>query len=78
MGAIKSSLQHLHAETGLVKGTKLMLNANQINGFDCPGCAWPDPDEKRSFASSVKMGPKQSPKKQAINELRLIFLLKIV
>ena len=58
LGAIKSSLQHLHAETGLVKGTKLMLNANQINGFDCPGCAWPDPDEKRSFAEFCENGAK--------------------
>ena len=56
--AIKSSLEHLHAETGLIKGTKLMLNANQINGFDCPGCAWPDPDEKRSFAEFCENGAK--------------------
>ena len=26
-----------------------MSRLNQMKGFDCPGCAWPDPDEKRSF-----------------------------
>ena len=28
---------------------KLLKNLNQKYGFDCPGCAWPDPDEKRAF-----------------------------
>jgi len=47
--AIKSSLNHVIGEVGLVKGIKLLKNLNQKNGFDCPGCAWPDPDEKRAF-----------------------------
>ena len=47
--AIKSSLNHVIGEVGLVKGIKLLKNLNQKYGFDCPGCAWPDPDEKRAF-----------------------------
>ncbi|AOW18856.1 hypothetical protein LPB03_15970 [Polaribacter vadi] len=47
--AIKSSLNHVVGEVGLVKGIKLLKNLNQKYGFDCPGCAWPDPDEKRAF-----------------------------
>lgn len=27
---------------------KLSLKMNQKGGFDCPGCAWPDPDDERS------------------------------
>lgn len=27
---------------------KLSLKMNQKGGFDCPGCAWPDPDDDRS------------------------------
>jgi molybdopterin-dependent oxidoreductase alpha subunit len=27
---------------------KLALKMNQKDGFDCPGCAWPDPDDERS------------------------------
>ena len=34
---------------GFKKGLRLLANLNQKNGFDCPGCAWPDPDEKRAF-----------------------------
>tara|TARA_R110002049_G_C9178388_1_gene563395 strand:+ start:26270 stop:28564 length:2295 start_codon:yes stop_codon:yes gene_type:complete len=27
---------------------KISLKMNQKGGFDCPGCAWPDPDDERS------------------------------
>jgi molybdopterin-dependent oxidoreductase alpha subunit len=47
--AIKSALIHIADEVGIVKGVGLLAKLNQKDGFDCPGCAWPDPDEKRSF-----------------------------
>ena len=47
--AIKSAITHIKDEVGLKKGIGLLANLNQKNGFDCPGCAWPDPDEKRAF-----------------------------
>ncbi|PQJ77666.1 FdhF/YdeP family oxidoreductase [Polaribacter porphyrae] len=47
--AIKSSIKHIKNEVGLIKGIGLLNKLNQKNGFDCPGCAWPDPDEKRAF-----------------------------
>jgi molybdopterin-dependent oxidoreductase alpha subunit len=47
--AIQSALKHVFSETGVSKGISLLKNINQLDGFDCPGCAWPDPDEKRAF-----------------------------
>lgn len=47
--AIKSAISHIKDEAGLVKGVGLLARLNQKRGFDCPGCAWPDPDEKRAF-----------------------------
>ena len=47
--AIKSALAHVNDEVGLGKGIGLLAKINQKDGFDCPGCAWPDPDEKRAF-----------------------------
>jgi molybdopterin-dependent oxidoreductase alpha subunit len=47
--AVKSAITHIKEEVGLVKGVGLLAKLNQKNGFDCPGCAWPDPDEKRAF-----------------------------
>ena len=47
--AIKSALTHIKDEVGIAKGIGLLAKINQKDGFDCPGCAWPDPDEKRAF-----------------------------
>ncbi|CAM1354949.1 FdhF/YdeP family oxidoreductase [Tenacibaculum halocynthiae] len=47
--AIASALTHVNEEVGLIKGIGLLSKINQKDGFDCPGCAWPDPDEKRAF-----------------------------
>ena len=46
--AIQSSLAHISREVGLTKGLGLLAKMNQKDGFDCPGCAWPDPDDDRS------------------------------
>ena len=32
-----------------MKGAKTLLHANQTDGFDCPGCAWPDRDHRSTF-----------------------------
>ena len=39
-----------HANRYMAKGNavKTMFRLNQKGGFDCPGCAWPDPDDERS------------------------------
>ena len=42
-GALWSSLRELQQHTGLIEGAKLLARVNQEGGFDCPGCAWPDP-----------------------------------
>jgi len=46
--AIISSMRHISKEMGIWRGIKLLNKMNQKDGFDCPGCAWPDPDGKRS------------------------------
>ncbi|MFK8037392.1 MAG: FdhF/YdeP family oxidoreductase [Crocinitomicaceae bacterium] len=46
--AIQSSFKHISEEMGFVRGLKLLSKMNQKHGFDCPGCAWPDPDGHRS------------------------------
>lgn len=41
-GALASSFNFLRRESFL-KGNKTLFRMNQPRGFDCPGCAWPDP-----------------------------------
>jgi molybdopterin-dependent oxidoreductase alpha subunit len=56
--AVVSSLQHVFGKAGVVRGTKALLDLNQAGGFDCPSCAWPDPDGKRAVAEFCENGAK--------------------
>ncbi len=46
--AVISTFKHVFGAMDLARGTKALLNLNQKDGFDCPSCAWPDPDDERS------------------------------
>jgi len=48
-GALKSCGKQLLQSGSALSGARTMLKANQPNGFDCPGCAWGDPEHGSSF-----------------------------
>ena len=48
-GALKSVAKTLMDQNIAVDGAKTLLRANQPDGFDCPGCAWPDRDHTSTF-----------------------------
>src|ERR1700737_2569891 len=48
-GALKATAAALREQSIVLKGSKTLLSMNQPDGFDCPGCAWPDPKHTRSF-----------------------------
>ena len=56
--AIVATVKSLAAETGLIRGARTMLKVNQPHGIDCPGCAWPEPDEYRSYFEFCENGAK--------------------
>ena len=49
LGAIVATTRHLRAAPGLARGTRALLAMNQQDGFDCPGCAWPEPTTRDRF-----------------------------
>src|SRR3954467_3045902 len=48
-GALKAAAKALREQSVLLKGGRSLLSMNQPDGFDCPGCAWPDPKHTSSF-----------------------------
>lgn len=42
--AVAHAVQYSLAETSPRRTALNLLDLNQTKGFDCPGCAWPDPD----------------------------------
>src|ERR1700704_5458356 len=48
-GALKAVADTVRSQKAVVKETHGLLTMNQPHGFDCPGCAWPDPKHTASF-----------------------------
>jgi molybdopterin-dependent oxidoreductase alpha subunit len=46
--AVLSTASHILKEMSAFRGLKALSQLNQKSGYDCPGCAWPDPDDDRS------------------------------
>lgn len=57
IGALASSLRHILQERALKPGVAALLRMNKPGGFDCPGCAWPDP-KNPSIAEFCENGVK--------------------
>jgi len=56
--AIISTMNHGFTKSGIVGSIKTLSRVNRYHGFDCPGCAWPDPDDHRTIAEFCENGAK--------------------
>src|SRR5437588_404682 len=48
-GALKAVAVALTEQDAVINGSASLMRMNQPQGFDCPGCAWPDPKHTSSF-----------------------------
>ena len=46
--AVAIALKKVIEEAGVGRGLKALFHLNKKGGYDCPSCAWPDPDDDRS------------------------------
>ena len=46
--AVLAVFSDLFEEKAVVRAGRALFKVNQMDGFDCPSCAWPDPDDERS------------------------------
>lgn len=58
MPGIKVALQHSFKEMGALEALSTLSKMNQIEGFDCPGCAWPDPVTPSKLGEYCENGAK--------------------
>lgn len=72
--AVISSARHILSEMDAVRGFRALIKLNQKEGFDCPGCAWPDPDDDRSaIAEYCENGAKAIAEEATTKALRADF-----
>lgn len=58
IGGIKAAIHHVNQELGLSSGLAALSKMNQKEGFDCPGCAWPDPEDPSKLGEYCENGAK--------------------
>ena len=57
--AVAVSMKRAVEQMGVRRSAKTLLKLNQTDGFDCQGCAWPDPDpDHRHTAEFCENGAK--------------------
>ncbi len=56
--AVLSSLKFMGRQAGFWRGIQTLTRLNQKGGFDCPGCAWPEPEDHRAMAEFCENGAK--------------------
>lgn len=74
--AVLSTVKHAREELGLYRGMKLLLQANQTDGFDCPGCAWPDPQDRSSLGEYCENGAKAVAEEATLKRVTPSFFAK--
>jgi molybdopterin-dependent oxidoreductase alpha subunit len=47
--AVAVASEHVLGQAGAARGTRALFRINQVDGFDCPGCAWPEPSDRSHF-----------------------------
>ncbi|MEO9893377.1 FdhF/YdeP family oxidoreductase [Aurantibacter sp.] len=55
---VKEALRHGFKEMGIVRSMSALFEMNQKDGFDCPSCAWPDPEEPSKLGEYCENGAK--------------------
>jgi len=56
--AVLSSMRHIYTELNLRNAVSTLFEVNQTQGFDCPGCAWPDPKHRSGLGEYCENGAK--------------------
>lgn len=55
---VREALKHTFKEMGVLRSMRTLLSMNQKDGFDCPSCAWPDPEHPSPVAEYCENGAK--------------------
>ncbi|TQL69130.1 molybdopterin-dependent oxidoreductase alpha subunit [Nocardioides albertanoniae] len=48
VSGVLHSMDYALREMGPKRSLQTLLKLNQVDGFDCPSCAWPDPDHRKA------------------------------
>ncbi|HEX8069052.1 MAG TPA: FdhF/YdeP family oxidoreductase [Pyrinomonadaceae bacterium] len=56
--SIVATMKYAFGAMGVGRSLRTLARLNQTDGFDCPGCAWPEPDRERGHVEFCENGAK--------------------
>lgn len=56
--AVGVAMARAVSDMGVIRTARTLARVNQVHGFDCPGCAWPEPTGHRRPAEFCENGAK--------------------
>ncbi|MCF8713480.1 FdhF/YdeP family oxidoreductase [Joostella atrarenae] len=74
--AVKVALQHTFKEMGVSRSLPTLSHMNQKDGFDCPGCAWPDPEKPSKLGEYCENGAKALAEEATLKQVDINFFEK--
>ena len=76
VNAVKVAMEHATREMGLFRSLGVLSHMNQKDGFDCPGCAWPDPDHRSRLGEYCENGAKALAEEATLKRVDSAFFRK--
>jgi molybdopterin-dependent oxidoreductase alpha subunit len=73
--AVMHALEIAYDQMGVTRSAQTLLRVNQKDGFDCPGCAWPEADH-RHIAEFCENGAKAVAEEATVRRVRPEFFAK--
>ncbi len=74
--AVGVALAHIQEEVGVLDGLKILNKLNKKDGFDCPGCAWPDPEHRSGLGEYCENGAKAIAEEATTKRVNRAFFTK--
>jgi len=58
LSGVKTAIKYALKDMGVSRSVKTLSRLNQVEGTDCPGCAWPDPEKRSRLGEFCENGVK--------------------
>lgn len=76
LAGVFAAVKHVLGAMNPARASKVLFELNQKGGTDCPGCAWPDPDDRSKLGEYCENGAKAIAEESTTQKLEVSFFEK--
>ena len=76
LAGVFAAVKHVLGAMNPARASKVLFELNQKGGTDCPGCAWPDPEDRSKLGEYCENGAKAIAEESTTQKLEASFFEK--